>query len=126
MPIRQNRTPTETRRPLITQGEGATLNPDEILIAKTGMSMIRARKHFYFHDRELSRRAAMSVPERPERIRVESEDEAYGFDEAFIDTGEGEPLDQVAGGSEPEGGRERETEAGGERRPPRELELEEW
>jgi type IV secretion system protein VirD4 len=125
MPIRQNRTPTETRRPLITQGEVATLNPDEILIAKTGMSMIRARKHFYFDDRELSRRAGMPLPERPERIRAESDEEADGFDERLFQMEEGEGFNQVGGGDEPEGGREREAEATGERRPPRELELEE-
>jgi hypothetical protein len=48
-----------------------------------------------------------------------------GFDEGQFATEEGEALNQVAGGSEPEGGREREAEADRERRPPRELELEE-
>jgi hypothetical protein len=125
MPIRQNRTLTETCRPLITQGEVATLNPDEILIARTGMSMIRARKHFYFHDRELSRRAAMPVPEWLARVRKENEHAADDLDGRLFALDGGEPLDQMAGGGEPEGGWEREAEADRERRPPRELELEE-
>jgi type IV secretion system protein VirD4 len=58
---RENRTPMETRRPLITQGEVGTLGPDEILIAKTGMPLIRARKQFYFKDRELAWRAGVRV-----------------------------------------------------------------
>jgi type IV secretory pathway TraG/TraD family ATPase VirD4 len=44
-----------------------TLGPDEILIAKTGMPLIRARKHFYFRDRVLRQRAAVPVPERERR-----------------------------------------------------------
>jgi type IV secretion system protein VirD4 len=59
---RQSRTPTEARRPLITQGEVGTLGPEEILIAKTGMPLIRARKHFYFRDRVLAARAGVPVP----------------------------------------------------------------
>jgi type IV secretion system protein VirD4 len=62
---RHNRTPTEARRPLITQGEVGTLGPEEILIAKTGMPLIRARKHFYFRDRVLRERAAVPVPPSP-------------------------------------------------------------
>jgi type IV secretion system protein VirD4 len=58
---RENRTPMETRRPLITQGEVGTLGADEILIAKTGMPLIRARKRFYFKDGELAWRAGVRV-----------------------------------------------------------------
>ncbi len=59
---RQSNTPVETRRPLITQGEVGTLGPDEILISKTGLPLIRAKKHFYFEDRELAARAAVPPP----------------------------------------------------------------
>ncbi len=67
LPSRENRSPTETRRPLITQGEVGTLGADEILIAKTGLPLIRAKKHFYFRDRELAARAAMLPPARESR-----------------------------------------------------------
>jgi len=61
---RENRSTAEARRPLITQGEVGTLGAEEILISKTGMYLIRARKRFYFKDRELAARAALAPPER--------------------------------------------------------------
>jgi type IV secretory pathway TraG/TraD family ATPase VirD4 len=64
---RENRSTAETKRPLITQGEVGTLGADEILIAKTGMPLIRARKRFYFKDRDLAARAAIRPPKRAPR-----------------------------------------------------------
>jgi type IV secretion system protein VirD4 len=64
---RENRSTAEARRPLITQGEVGTLGADEILIAKTGMPLIRATKRFYFKDRDLAARAAIQPPKKEPR-----------------------------------------------------------
>jgi type IV secretion system protein VirD4 len=65
---RESNTSAEARRPLITQGEVGTLGADEILIAKTGLPLIRAKKLFYFQDRLLATRAAVPAPQRKPRL----------------------------------------------------------
>jgi type IV secretion system protein VirD4 len=58
----ESRTTMETRRPLVTAAEVGTLKADEILIAKTGLPLIRAKKSFYFRDGVLAERALTPTP----------------------------------------------------------------
>jgi len=58
----ESRTTMETRRPLVTAAEVGTLSSEEILIAKTGLPLIRARKSFYFRDGVLAERALTPTP----------------------------------------------------------------
>ncbi len=55
--LRESWTPTKVSRSLITQGEVGMLQPDETLIAKAGIPIIRAKKRFYFENPVLARRA---------------------------------------------------------------------
>jgi type IV secretion system protein VirD4 len=122
MPVRQNRTPTETRRPLITPGEVATLSDDDVLIAKAGVPMIRAKKCFYFHDRVLYPRSQYPAPERRIRQRAEVEQDDFFADDTVLD---GDRV-QEAGSDEGDGkgGRERPL-SGGKRKWDRDEEREE-
>ncbi len=112
MPIRQNRTPTETRRPLITPGEVVTLSDEDVLIAKAGVLMIRAKKHFYFHDQDLYRRSRLVLPEQEVRCREELEGDGFFADGTVLD---GEWI-QEEGADEGKEGGERERPIGGGRR----------
>jgi len=58
----ESHTTMETRRPLVTAAEVGTLKEDEILIAKTGLPLIRARKSFYFRNGVLRERALIPTP----------------------------------------------------------------
>ncbi len=103
----ESRTTMETRRPLVTAAEVGTLKEDEILIAKTGLPLIRARKCFYFRDGVLAERAKAPSPQTP---LVSSEKTGEG-----LQGSQGAPVFPEAGGSCLSGG----GGVGGERvRPP--------
>jgi type IV secretion system protein VirD4 len=61
-------TPAETQRRLLTPDEALRLPPHQALIFVAGLPPLLALKARYYEDLELSRRARIPPPEKPDRL----------------------------------------------------------